>query len=115
MFEEHQISLRFEHAPDLAQAALWITYRTEDERDHRTVEMRIRERERFDRGTRKVDGNGSSSQTSPGLDQHGLVRLDRLHTFHAAGVVKREVLPPTGTHLEHDSVGLPNGLAPQGT
>src|SRR5947208_2739941 len=45
MFEEQQAASRFEYAPDLAQAALWITYRTEDERDHRTIERRIGERE----------------------------------------------------------------------
>src|SRR6266852_2591533 len=50
------------------------------------------------------NGNVSSRQTSPGLDQHSLIRLDRLHPHDARGIVKREVLPTTGTHLKHHSL-----------
>src|SRR6266436_4313238 len=45
MFQEHQVPLRFEHAPDLTQAALRITHRTEDECHDDAIEMLIRERE----------------------------------------------------------------------
>src|SRR5216683_443715 len=113
VFEEQECPSRLEYAPDLAQTALWITHGTEDECDHRALEMRIREREGFDWGTCERDGNGSSSQAASGLDQHGLVRLDRLHPHDAGGVVKGEVLPPTGTYLKHDSVCLPDGLTTQ--
>ena len=114
VFEEQECPSRLEHAPDLAQTALWITYGTEDEGDHRALEMRIGERESLDRSTCERDGNGSSSQAAPGLDQHGHIRLDRLHPHDAGGVVKGEVLPPTGTYLQHDSVCLPDDLTPQG-
>src|SRR6266567_316231 len=114
VFEEQECPSRLEHAPDLAQPALWITHGTEDERDHRAVKMRIGERQGLDRGARERDGNGSSSQAAPGLDQHGLIRLDRLHPHDARGIVKGEVLPPTGTYLKHDSVCLPDDLTPQG-
>src|SRR5216683_199383 len=114
VFEEQKCSSRLEYAPDLTQATLWITRGTQDECDHSALEMRIREREGLDRGARERDGNGSSSQAAPGLDQHGLIRLDRLHPHDARGIVKGEVLPPTGTHLKHNSACLPNDLTPQG-
>src|SRR6266567_9305113 len=50
MFEEQECPFRLEHAPDLAQTALWITHATEDEGDHYRVELRIGEREGLDRG-----------------------------------------------------------------
>ena len=45
MFEEHECPSRLEHAPDLAQAALWILHGTEDEGDHVAIELCIGERE----------------------------------------------------------------------
>ena len=47
MFEEQQTASRLEYPPDLAQATLWLTYRTENERCYRAVEMCIGERERL--------------------------------------------------------------------
>src|SRR5215472_650462 len=114
MFKEQDRPSRLEHPPDLAQATLWILHRTQDEGDHSTIEQRIGEWEGFDRGTCERDGNGSSRKSAPGLDQHGLVRLDRLHSHDAGRIVKGKVLPATGTHLQHDSVCLPDDLTPQG-
>src|SRR5260221_4928718 len=114
MFEEQECPSWLEYAPDLTQPALRLAHGTEDEWDHRAIEMRIGERQGLDRSTRERDGNGSSSQAAPGLDQHGLIRLDRLHSHDPGRIVKGEVLPTTGTHLKHGSVCLPDGLTPQG-
>src|SRR5438105_1600183 len=70
MLEEQEGPSRFEHAPDLAQTALWIPHGTEDERGHSTIEMCIGEREGFDRGVCGRDGDGSSRQAPPDLDEH---------------------------------------------
>src|SRR5258706_3984034 len=113
MFQEHQVPLRFEHAPDLTQAALRITHRTEDECHDDAIEMLIRERERFDRGLDQVDGNGSSSQALPCVYQHRLVWLDRLHAHDVALLIKGEVLTSTGTHFQHDPLCLTDSFAPQ--
>src|SRR6266487_5703094 len=114
MFEEQECPSRLEHAPDLAQAALWILHGTEDEGDHGAIELCIGEREGLDRGACERDGNGSSRKSAPGLDQHGLIRLDRLKPHDAGGIVKGEVLSPTGTYLKHDSLCLPDDLTTQG-
>ncbi len=114
MFEEHECPSRLEHAPDLAQAALWILHRTLDECDHSALKMRIGEWEGLDWGTCECDGNRSSRKSAPGLDQHRLIWFDRLHPHHTGRIVKGEVLPPTGTHFQHGPVCLASGLTPQG-
>ncbi len=50
VFEEQECSSRFEYAPDLAQITLRIMHGTQDECDHRALEMRIGEWEGFDWG-----------------------------------------------------------------
>lgn len=50
MFEEQECPSRFEYAPDLAQATLRIMHGTQDECNHRALEMRIGEWEGFDWG-----------------------------------------------------------------
>src|SRR5579859_5266980 len=68
MFEEQEGPSRFEHAPDLAQAALWILHGTEDERDHHCIEMCVGEWEALDWGACERDGDGSTHQAPPGLE-----------------------------------------------
>lgn len=87
MFKQQERSPRFEDTPELLEAALRVTHGTEDERDHPTAEMRIRERECFDRDTRKPDGYRSGRQCPPSRNQHRLVRLHRFHALHTAGII----------------------------
>ncbi len=61
MFEEQQGATRLEHAPNLPQTALRITYGTEDECCHHAVEKRVGKREVLDRSTRERDGMGASA------------------------------------------------------
>src|SRR6266571_2705763 len=87
MFEQQERPSRLEHPPDLAQAALRILHRTEDERGHSSIEMRVGEREGLDRRAGERDGNGCCRKSAPGRDQHGLVWLDRLHALHAGRIL----------------------------
>jgi hypothetical protein len=104
-----------EHPPDLAQTALWILHRTENEgRDH-AVKLCIGKRKHLNWGANHVDGDGRVFQPTTGYGQHGLVRFDRLHALHTGRIVKREVLPPTSSHLQHHSLRPPAVARLQGS
>src|SRR6266566_3293636 len=114
MFEEQQGTPWLEHPPDLAQTTLRILHGTENEGGHGTLELRIGEWEGLDRDTGERDGNGSCRARAPGLHQHRLVRLDRLHSHNAGRIVEGEILASTSTHFQHDPACLADSLTPQG-
>jgi hypothetical protein len=114
VLQEQEAAPRTQHAPDLSQTALWITYRTEDEGNHHTVKMSLWEWKHFDGYARKRERNGSISAIALCIAQHGLIWFDGLDRHDTARIIKREILPATSSDFQDHAMCLPNDLTPQG-